>query len=33
MINIANDACDFYEFNRAYEMIELGRVIAKDSGI
>jgi len=26
-------ACGFYEFNRAYEMIELGRVIAKDYGI
>ena len=30
MINIANDACDFYEFNRAYEMIELGRMAVKD---
>jgi len=33
MIGIPNDACGFYEFNRAYEMIELGRVIAKDYGI
>ncbi len=30
VINIPNDACDFYEFNRAYEMIELGRVIAQE---
>jgi len=30
MINIANDACDFYEFNKAYEMIELGRVATKE---
>jgi NTE family protein len=30
MINIPNDACDFYEFNRAYEMIELGRMITQD---
>ncbi len=30
MINIANDACDFYEFNRAYEMIELGRIATKE---
>ncbi len=30
MINIANDACGFYEFNKAYEMIELGRVVTKD---
>jgi len=30
MINIANDACDFYEFNKAFEMIELGRVVTKD---
>ncbi len=33
MIGIPSDACGFYEFNRAYEMIELGRVIAKDYGI
>ena len=26
-VGIPNDACGFYEFNRAYEMIELGRVI------
>jgi len=31
MINIPNDACDFYEFNRAYEMIELGRIITIDN--
>jgi len=30
MIDIANDTCDFYEFNKAYEMIELGRIITKD---
>ncbi len=29
IIGIPNDACGFYEFNRAYEMIELGRIIAK----
>jgi len=31
LIGIPNDACGFYEFNRGYEMIELGRVIAKES--
>jgi len=30
MINIANDACDFYEFNRAYELIELGKIVTKE---
>ena len=30
IIRIPNNACGFYEFNRAYEMIELGRIIAKD---
>ena len=30
VIGIPNDACGFYEFNRAYEMIELGRMIAKE---
>ncbi len=30
VINIPNDACGLYEFNRAYEMIELGRVAAKE---
>jgi len=30
LIGIPNDACGFYEFNRAYEMIELGRIIAKE---
>ncbi len=30
VIGIPNDACGFYEFNRAYEMIELGRIIAKE---
>ncbi len=30
IIGIPNNACGFYEFNRAYEMIELGRIIAKE---
>jgi len=30
IIGIPNNACGFYEFNRAYEMIELGRMIAKE---
>ncbi|MCD6212112.1 MAG: patatin, partial [Sulfurovum sp.] len=30
VIGIPNDACGFYEFNKAYEMIELGRVIARE---
>ena len=30
IIGIPNDACGFYEFNRAFEMIELGRIIAKE---
>lgn len=30
-IGIPNDACGFYEFNRAYEMVELGRIITKES--
>ena len=30
VIGIPNDACGFYEFNRAYEMIELGRIVAKE---
>ncbi len=30
VIGIPNDACGFYEFNRAYEMIELGRIITKE---
>jgi len=29
LIDIPNDACGFYEFIRGYEMIELGRIIAK----
>ncbi len=33
IIGIPNDACGFYEFNRAYEMIELGRIIARDHKI
>ncbi len=31
IIGIPNNACGFYEFNRAYEMIELGRIITKDT--
>ena len=30
IIGIPNNACGFYEFNRAYEMIELGRMITRD---
>jgi len=30
IINIPHNACGFYEFNRGYEMIEMGRVIAKE---
>jgi len=30
LIGIPNDACGFYEFNRAYEMIELGRIMTKE---
>ncbi|HGZ70936.1 MAG TPA: hypothetical protein ENK74_06010 [Nitratifractor sp.] len=30
-IDIPNNACNFYEFHRAYEMIELGRVIAQET--
>ncbi len=30
IIGIPNNACGFYEFNRAYQMIELGRMIAKE---
>jgi NTE family protein len=33
IIEIPNDACGFYEFNKAYEMIELGRVITRESMI
>lgn len=29
IIGIPEDACGFYEFNRAYELIEIGRVIAQ----
>jgi len=29
ILEIPRDACGFYEFNRAYELIELGRVITK----
>ena len=30
IIGIPNDACGFYEFNKAYEMIELGKLITQD---
>lgn len=30
IIGISNDACGFYEFNKAYEMIELGKIVAQD---
>ena len=30
IIGIPNNACGFYEFNKAYEMIELGRIITKE---
>jgi NTE family protein len=30
VIGIPNDACGFYEFNKAYEMIELGKIITQD---
>ena len=31
IIGIPHDACGFYEFNKAYEMIELGTMIPKDN--
>lgn len=31
IIEIPKDACGFYEFNKVYEMIELGRLIAKEA--
>ena len=30
MIGIPKDACGFYEFNKAWELIELGRLIARE---
>ncbi len=30
IIGISKDACGFYEFNRAYELIELGRIVARE---
>ncbi len=30
LIDIPNNVCGFYEFNKAYDMIELGKVIAKE---
>ena len=31
IIGIPHNACGFYEFNKAYEMIELGRIIAHEN--
>ena len=31
IIKIPNNACGFYEFNKAYEMIELGKVVMRES--
>ena len=31
IIGIPHDACGFYEFNKAYELIEIGRIIAKEN--
>ena len=30
IIGVPNNACGFYEFNKAYELIELGRLIARE---
>ena len=30
IIGIPNNACGFYEFNKAYELIQLGRLIARE---
>jgi NTE family protein len=29
-IGIPNDACGFYEFDKGYELIELGKLVAED---
>ena len=31
MIDIPRDACEFYEFDKAYELIEIGKMAAKES--
>ena len=31
IIGIPHDACGFYEFDKAYEIIEIGRIIAKEN--
>jgi len=31
VIGIPNDACGFYEFNKAHEIIEIGRIIAREN--
>jgi len=30
IIGAPNNVCGFYKFNRAYELIELGRIIARE---
>jgi NTE family protein len=30
IIGIPNDACGFYEFNKGYEVIELGKLVTQD---
>ena len=30
IIGIPNDACGFYEFDKGYELIELGKLITRD---
>jgi NTE family protein len=30
IIGIPNDACGFYEFNKGYEMIELGKLVTQE---
>ena len=31
IIGVSNDACGFYEFNKAYEMIELGKIVTTEN--
>ncbi len=30
VIDISRECCEFYEFTKAYKMIEIGRLAAKD---
>lgn len=30
IIGVSNDACGFYEFNKAYEVIELGKIVTRE---